>query len=71
MPLGSLAGPAAYALCQKACSVSLSAGAAGPPIYAACQSTCASLLLEPPYSIATGLVPQLDICWMKDQSNRQ
>ncbi|PMB64169.1 hypothetical protein BM221_009963 [Beauveria bassiana] len=43
----ALAGPAAYATCQAACSASLVAGPAAPAIYAACQAACAALLFMP------------------------
>ncbi|KAM3514206.1 hypothetical protein MY11210_002197 [Beauveria gryllotalpidicola] len=40
----ALAGPAAYAICQTACSAALVAGPAAPAIYAACQAALMSTL---------------------------
>ncbi|KAL6898273.1 hypothetical protein GGI43DRAFT_408781 [Trichoderma evansii] len=47
LPSTVMAGPAAYAACQAACSTSLAAGPAGVGLYAACQAACAPLLAMP------------------------
>lgn len=47
LPGAVMAGPAAYAACQAACSTALAAGPAGPALYAACQAACVPLLATP------------------------